>query len=175
MAKISEDNAMKIRQATATDADWLQSSFDNNMGWTKPSGYFVQVCEKQSQADLVLLIATIDDVYAGHLKIIWQPNYPYFRENDIPEIQDLNVVPDFRRRGIATALMDEAESRIKTRAPIVGIGFGLYADYGAAQRMYVLRGYIPDGHGVAYDDKYPTPGTAVRLDDDLVLHLIKQL
>ena len=82
----------------------------------------------------------------GISKSSGQPNYPYYQENGIPEIQDLNVLPKFRRQGIATQLLDEAESRIAQRADIVGIGFSLYADYGAAQRLYFLRGYIPDGY-----------------------------
>jgi hypothetical protein len=35
---------------------------------------------------------------------------------------------------------------------IMGIGFGLTADYGAAQRLYPKLGYIPDGRGAQ-----PTP------------------
>ena len=36
------------------------------------------------------------------------------------------------------------------RSDHAGIGFGLYADYGAAQRLYIKRGYIPDGRGAHY-------------------------
>lgn len=34
----------------------------------------------------------------------------------------------------------------------IGIGFGLYADYGTAQRMYIKRGFVPDGRGIMYND-----------------------
>ena len=34
---------------------------------------------------------------------------------------------------------------------IVGIGVGLYPDYGSAQRLYIKRGYLPDGHGATYN------------------------
>ncbi len=33
----------------------------------------------------------------------------------------------------------------------VCLGVGLHSGYGAAQRMYVLRGYVPDGSGVWYE------------------------
>lgn len=33
-----------IRRATMEDADWMQSSFDRRMGWTKPAGYFYNAC-----------------------------------------------------------------------------------------------------------------------------------
>ena len=52
---------------------------------------------------------------------------------------------------------------------------GLHAGYNAAQRLYVLRGYIPDGRGVTYRDQYVEQYVQVMLDDDLVLHLTRQL
>jgi GNAT superfamily N-acetyltransferase len=165
---------LEIRQATSEDASWLQSSFDNLMGWTKPSGYFEDVCQLQAQDEVVLLIAIQDKQYAGHMKIVWQPEYTHFRDQNIPEIQDLNVRPDVRRQGIATRLLDKAEKQIGVRSNYVGIGFGLYADYGSAQRLYIKRGYIPDGHGVFYDNTPVKPGLSVPVDDGLVLYLVKQ-
>jgi hypothetical protein len=39
---------------------------------------------------------------------------------------------------------------VAERSDVVGLGVGLYPDYGTAQRMYVRRGYLPDGRGVIY-------------------------
>jgi hypothetical protein len=41
--------------------------------------------------------------------------------------------------------------------------------------LYAKRGYIPDGRGVTYRDRYVEEGAPVVLDDDLVLHLTKGL
>jgi len=49
------------------------------------------------------------------------------------------------------------------------------ADYGAAQRMYVLRGYIPDGRGIVSHNRFPAYGESVPVDDDLVLHFTKRM
>lgn len=166
---------IEIRQATLQDAQWLQTSFNQAMGWAKPDGYFEQVCRLQEEGTLVLLIAVQASDYLGHCKIVWQPDYPHFRGRLIPEIQDLNVRPDFRQQGIATRLLDEAEKIIQKQSNRVGIGFGLYADYGVAQRLYIKRGYIPDGHGVFYQNQPVQPGASVPVDDDLVLYLVKQL
>lgn len=166
---------MNIRQSTAADAAWLQTSFDTLMGWKKSPGYFAQCCQQQANNELVLLIAADAAAYAGHVKVVWKPDYACFRENNIPEIQDLNVLPAYRRQGVATKLVDAAENLIRPRSKIAGIGFGLYADYGAAQRMYVKRGYVPDGKGIVYQNEYVTPGSTVRVDDDLVLYLMKAL
>ena len=61
--------------------------------------------------------------------------------------------------------------RAANQSDIVGIGVGLYggADggYGLAQRLYVIRGYLPDGLGVTYDYQSTVPGRTYSLDDDL--------
>ncbi|HCE6154635.1 TPA: N-acetyltransferase, partial [Legionella pneumophila] len=62
---------------------------------------------------------------------------------------------------------------------VVGIGVGLYGGhdggYGQAQRLYVNRGYIPDGLGVTYGYKPTVPGQTYPLDDDLILWFTKKL
>ena len=40
----------------------------------------------------------------------------------------------------------------------------MYADYGTAQRMYVKRGYIPDGRGIMYNNLPVVPGSLVRAE-----------
>ena len=72
-------------------------------------------------------------------------------------------------------MVDEAENIIRSRSKLAGIGFGMYADYGPAQRMYILSGYVPDGNGLIYKDDYVKPGEKVPVDDDLILFLMKKL
>ena len=85
------------------------------------------------------------------------------------------MLPQFRWRGIATALVDECERLIRERSAIAGIGVGLHPGYNAAQRMYVLRGYVPDDRGVTYKNRYVVEGETLPFDDDLVLYLTKDL
>jgi GNAT superfamily N-acetyltransferase len=110
----------------------------------------------------------------GFVTIKWQSVYPPFIEAGIPEINDLRILAAYRRRGVAAALMDEAEKRIFERSKVVGLGVGLYADYGAAQRMYVRRGYVPDDRGLMYNNRPVPPGHDVFVDDDLVLYFTKE-
>ncbi len=145
------------------------------MDWHKPAGYFERVLDQQAFGALILLLALDADAYLGHCKLVWSPGYPGFRERGIPEIQDLNVNRSRRRRGVASRLLEEAEARIVKQSRFAGIGFGLYADYGAAQRLYIQRGYVPDGRGVHYHHEPLPPGATCTLDDDLVLYLVKQL
>ena len=82
------------------------------MGLHKPSGYFQGVLQRQATGELILLLALEAGDYLGHCKLVWSPGYPGFREQGIPEIQDLNVLRSRRRTGLASRLLDEAEARI---------------------------------------------------------------
>lgn len=87
---------------------------------------------------------------------------------------DLNVLPPFRRHGIGTELLDAAEREASTRSDQVGLGVGLYSNYGNAQRLYVKRGYIPDGRGITRGYEMLEPGTMVCVDDTLLLWFTKR-
>lgn len=142
--------------------------------WNAPAAHFEDYLAEQEQGKRVVLVAYLKGDFAGYVTIKWQSDYPPFAEKGIPEINDLRVLPAFRRRGIGSALVDEAERRVFERSPRVGIGVGMYADYGPAQRMYVLRGYVPDGRGLCHKSESVTPGEYVPVDDDLVLYFIKE-
>lgn len=72
-------------------------------------------------------------------------------------------------------MMDVAEQAAGEYSDKVCLGVGLHSGYGSAQRMYVKRGYIPDGSGVWYNDKVCEPYAACCNDDDLVLYFMKEL
>ena len=71
--------------------------------------------------------------------------------------------------------MDKAESEIAKVSPVAGIGVGMTGDYGAAQKLYILRGYIPDGRGLHWRDHHVHYREDVTVDDDLALYLTKEL
>jgi ribosomal protein S18 acetylase RimI-like enzyme len=109
------------------------------------------------------------------LTICWSSTYPPFQEANIPEIVDFNVLPKYRRQRVGTQLMDKAESEIVKVSPVAGIGVGMTADYGAAQRLYVLRGYIPDGRGLHYRGHHVKYGEETIVDDSMAIYLTKEL
>lgn len=145
------------------------------LGWDKPASQYEGYLEQQQRGERVALVAWHEDRFVGYVTIVWGADYAPFRDAGIPEIADFNVLPDVRRQGIGSRLMDEAERRIKERSQVAGIGVGLFADYGAAQRLYVKRGYIPDGRGIVAHERRVSWGDSVIVDDDLVLYLTKTL
>jgi hypothetical protein len=49
------------------------------------------------------------------------------------------------------------------------------SDYVAAQRLYVRRGYAPDGRGLVWHNQFLRHGEQVTVDDNLILHFVKTL
>jgi GNAT superfamily N-acetyltransferase len=138
------------------------------------AAYFSKLLAEQKTGTRVVLVARYDDTIAGFVTIKWASDYPTFAVDSIPEINDLRVHPGFRRRGVATVLMNEAEKRIFKQSRFAGLGVGLYADYGPAQQMYIRRGYIPDGRGLMSKNLPVAPGHDVFVDDDLLLYFVKE-
>jgi GNAT superfamily N-acetyltransferase len=163
-----------VCELTKDDASRLCGAFLGT-AWERPLTHFDLLLTQQESGLRKVLVARVDDQLAGHASIFWKPAYPYFQSHGIPEIQDLNVVPHLRRRGVASRLLDEAEERVSINHSQVGISFGLHPGYRVAQRLYVARGYVPDGQGVFWRDRFPEEVETVVLDDHLVLHLVKRL
>jgi GNAT superfamily N-acetyltransferase len=165
---------VQIRVLSGNDPKIISSAFQR-AGILKSEAQYQRYFSEQSAGARNCLLATIETEFAGYLTVNWSPAYVVFAESGIPEIEDLNVLPAFRRRGIATLLLDQAEREILVRSTVAGISVGLYPGYNQAQRLYVSRGYIPAGHGVTYRNEYVKEGMQVRLDDDLLLHFTKNL
>ncbi len=163
-----------ISELTGERVGWLHREFARS-NRERPEGYFPSCLEAQARGELVFLVARDGEELLGFLKVVWEPGYPPFREQGIPEIEDLNVVPHHRRQGVATRLMDRAEEIMRTRSSVAGIGVGLHPGYAAAQRMYVLRGYVPDARPLTYNDEPVKEYQATVLDDSLTMHLTKDL
>ena len=115
----------------------------------KPRSQYERYLSEQREGSRSVLVAFVEGDFAGYVTIDWDADHLHFRKSDIPEIQDLNVLPRFRRAGIGTRLMNHAELAASERSSVVGIGAGMSPDYGVAQRLYARRGYVPDGRGLA--------------------------
>ncbi|MBV7337813.1 GNAT family N-acetyltransferase [Chloroflexi bacterium TSY] len=116
-----------------------------------------------------------DETLAGYITIRWQSQNPYFRENNIPFIHHLEVFDGFKGEGLGHALIEVAEQCIATRANRAGTCVGIFDAYGPAQRLYVQRGYVPDGRGVCQGHIPIRQGETYQIDHDLIIWLIKDL
>jgi GNAT superfamily N-acetyltransferase len=159
-------DGFQIRFLSDSDPPVMAAAFES-FGWVKPATQFQRYLAEQAAGNRLCPVATVNGDFAGYVTVNWVPTYPGFVDMKIPEIQDLNVLSLFRTNGIATMLLDRAEVEVACRSDVVGIGVGLHPGYNDAQRLYAKRGYIPDGLGVTYRDRYCREGEQVVLDDIL--------
>lgn len=173
MNKPSLSDLTTIRLFEASDISMIVNTFSEHH-WFKPAETFETYWKEQLLDERLMWLAFVKQQFAGYVTLKWQSKYAHFFKNQIPEIMDLNVLPPYRREGIGLRLLKTAENAARSKADVVGLGVGLYADYGSAQRLYVKQGYVPDGFGITYDYKPIEPGNSVILDDDLVLWFTKK-
>lgn len=166
--------SLKIRAMVPEDCLRISEAFATQ-GWNKPVEQYRKYYHLQQEGTRDVLLAERNGTFAGYLTIQWVSHYRPFREAAIPEIVDFNVLIKYQRQGIGTALMDEAEERIRRVSKRAGIGFGITRDYGPAQILYIRRGYIPDGRGLIKDSISLTHGQHVEINDDLIIYLTKLL
>lgn len=137
--------------------------------------YLVKCLKENALRKRITYVAMIDSDIVGLVNLIYESEYPFFRENNIPEINDLLVHPAFRKQGFGLMLINKAEQEAREKYNFIGLGVGLYRDYGPAQRLYIKNGYIPDGNGIVYKNIEAKPGNYVFLDDDLLIYLCKAI
>ncbi len=137
--------------------------------------YFNRCLAENASGERITFVALLDGVIAGYVNVLYQSQYPYFSQKDIPEINDLYVAAQYRRNGIGRALIMECEKHAAHTYEHIGLGVGLYIGYGSAQRLYAKMGYIPDGQGLMYRNQEVLPGRDVFVDDDLLIYLYKKI
>lgn len=141
--------------------------------WHKPKelyeGYFI----RQENNEQIVIVAEVNNQAAGYVTLLPCTSTGPFAFKNIPEIIDLNVLMKFQKNGIGNKLMDVVERIAKEYSDKVSLAVGLHNGYGAAQKMYVKRGFIPDGSGVWYKGKQLEQYAQCANDDDLHLYLLK--
>lgn len=144
-------------------------------GWDASIDKYEMRLRDRREKNAVVLVAEYRGKVAGYINIYPKSEWGAYAGKGYPEIVDFGVLEKYRRRGIGSKLMDVAERIAREYSDKVYLGVGLHSGYGSAQRMYVKRGYIPNGSGVWYCDKVCEPYAACCNDDDLVLYFHKEL
>lgn len=167
-------NNLIIRNMEPSDAQIITDG-EIAQGWDADISKYLMRLDDQKNGRCVSLVAVFDGQPAGYINVYPNCKSGSFGGKGLCEIVDFGVLEKYRKNGIGTALMDVAERIAGEYADTVYLGVGLHSGYGSAQRMYVKRGYIPDGSGVWYKDKVCGSYENCCNDDDLVLYLSKKL
>ena len=144
-------------------------------GWRQTIEKYELRLRDQRDGKCVALVAEYRGEAAGYIHVYPNSDDGPFAGMGYPEIIDFGVLEKFRRKGIGSRLMDVAETAAAGYAGTVFLCVGLHSGYGSAQRMYAIRGYVPDGSGAWYNGRALEPGAVCKNDDELVLYMSKKL
>ena len=162
-----------IRKMQESDIKDLSRGFISQ-GWPSREEILTRYFKEQESGEREVLVAEVEGAVAGYITIL-----PCAKQGPFagmaPELSDFNVFEPFQNQGIGNLLLEEAEKRVKLFSDKVTLGVGLHSDYGPAQRLYIKRGYIPDGTGVWYQNYQPAINAVCEDIGELVLYLSKDL
>ena len=161
-----------IREMQESDIKDLSQGFINQ-GWPGREEILARYFLEQECGEREVSVAEVEGVVAGYITILPIAKHGPFAGMS-PELSDFNVFEPFQNQGIGNLLMEEAENRVKLISDKVTLGVGLHSGYGPAQRLYIRRGYIPDGSGVWYQNQPLEMNATIQNNDDLVLYLSKE-
>ena len=161
-----------IRKMQESDIKDLSRGFISQ-GWPSREEILTRYFKEQESGEREVLIVDLTSVVAGYITILPSAKHGPFAEV-YPELSDFNVFEPFQNQGIGNLLMEEAENQVKLISDKVTLGVGLHSGYGPAQRLYIRRGYIPDGSGVWYQNQPLEMNDTIQNNDDLVLYLSKK-
>ena len=162
-----------IRKMQESDIQDLSRGFISQ-GWPSREEILTRYFKEQESGEREVLVAEVEGAVAGYITILPCAKQGPFAEI-YPELSDFNVFEPFQNQGIGNLLLEEAEKRVRLISDKVTLGVGLHSGYGAAQRLYIKRGYIPDGTGVWYQNHQPAMNAVCEDIGELVLYLSKNL
>ena len=151
-------------------AAWHSNSYGGSYR-KKYTGYF----DERERGLRTVIIAECGGKVAGFVSLLHSAKVGPFKGQGIPAISSLSVGEEFRRQGIGTELMNRAEAAAAELSGTVCLGVGLHGISGAAQRMFVKRGYIPDGSGVWYGRSPVWSDATIQDVGSLTLYMSKEL
>ena len=169
-----EHGKLKIRSMIESDAQAIIEVFQS-YGWNNKietySGYF----KDQEVGTRSVYVAEYDSKIAGYGTLLFSAESGPWKEKGKPEISDLRVFDAYQQKGIGSAILNVIEKDVARFSDEITLAVGLHYGYGNAQRLYVKRGYVPDGSGVWYNSEILEQYADCCNDDSLLLYMSKAL
>jgi GNAT superfamily N-acetyltransferase len=101
-----------------------------------------QYLKEQNEGLRLSCLVEFQGKIVGYGNLLRYSKYPFFKEKNIPEINDVWIYEQYRKKGLGTFLITQLEQSAQNKGhDCIGIGVGLYRDYGAAQKLYFKLGY----------------------------------
>lgn len=169
-----KDEDLVIRNMEEADDQIFYEEY-TAQGWHAEIGDCLMRLKDQAEGKCIALTAVYQGHPAGSVYVYLTAHEGPFKGKGWPVIVDFGVLKKYQRKGIGTKLLDIAEQEAAKLSDTVFLAVGVHSGYGAAQRIYVKRGYLPDGSGVWYQGKQLEQYAPCVNDDDLLLYMSKTL
>jgi GNAT superfamily N-acetyltransferase len=169
-----QKDTLLIRTMNENDIEKILNNY-REQNWSKPREVIESYLTRQNNGELFMFVAEYENDTAGYTVLYPNAKHGAFANKNIPEISDFIVFMKYQRKGMGSLILDVAEKKAFELAGKVSLGVGVHSGYGAAQRLYIKRGYVPDGTGVWYNNAPLEPYADCVNDDDLILYLMKEL
>ncbi len=164
--------AVRVRLAEEADLEALELEAELGPPEKHRSRFLAQ-----QRGEVVYLVAWDGTRPVGHLLLAWAgtPDEPIASRLDgCPDVEDLLVLPDYRRRGIGSELMAVAESLARGRG-YHRIGLGVATQNHVARALYDGRGYVDSGFGEYPHDSCVYTNGHYEIRTEICVYLIKPL
>ncbi len=169
-----KDDKLTIRTMIESDAQTIYDTY-LSYGWHPDLETYQRYFDELGNGRITF-VAEYDGEVAGHVSLIFdqarEASGPF---PGIPLISDLCVFFHLHNRGIASRLLDVLEAEAAKMYDTVCLAVGCHSGYGAAQRLYVGRGYNFDGSGVWWNGQQLEQYAPCENDDDLLLWMSKKI
>lgn len=169
-----ENENIMIRSMKQNDAQIIYDEYIAQ-NWHHPIEVLESYYKDQENNKKKIFIAEYNGDVAGYTTLIFSDSVGPFAHKEFPVVVDFSVFIKYRNKGIGNKILDVVEDYASKISDTICLGVGLHSGYGSAQRMYIKRGYVPDGTGVWYQDKNLEQYADCKNDDDLILYLSKSL
>lgn len=164
---------IQIRIMTYDDIPFIcEADHDESAGFVE---YLRNNLDNQENKKCSALLALYGGEVAGYVFLYYECKWGGLKNQGLPSVVDLIVFEAYRRKGIATALMNFAEREARSINSKIYLDVCLNSEYGPAQCFYIRRGYVPDGAGVYYEQEVLSINSPCFNDDELTLCLVKKL
>lgn len=131
---------------------------------------------RQSSGELLYLIAWEGERAVGHVMLFWHPmNDPLAAQMGCPYVVDLLTHPDYRSRGVGTALLQACEDAAHTRgASSISLGVGVTNH--RARALYERLGYRDAGvDQQLMTGSWEDESGVTHIWEEMVTYLVKPL
>lgn len=168
------DEKIVVRSMKPEDSQIIYDTY-LSYDWHPDITTYETYYKEQEEGQRKVFIAEYEGEVVGLCTLVLNPTEGPWVGMGYPEIVDLGVFFHIHKKGIGTKLLDVAEAEAAKLSDTVFLAVGVHSGYGAAQRIYVKRGYLPDGSGVWYQGKQLEQYAPCVNDDDLLLFMSKTL